>query len=134
MAIDVLNKELEGHFDAALGIFVFNRTVLPTNECEQQYRSMADISKGLLFRSKLGEFSILRYTRDYETIAITLDEQTKSCGRAMYRTGIPNIQVLLLEKEEEFLNAEHLKISDMEEEILIESELRGALNTIELAN
>ena len=83
---------------------------------------MADISKGLLFRSKLGEFSILRYTRDYETIAITLDEQTKSCGRAMYRTGIPNVQVLLLEKEEEFLNAEHLKISDMEEEILIESE------------
>ena len=74
----------------------------------------------------------MRYTRDYETIAITLDEQTKSCGRAMYRTGIPNVQVLLFEKEEEFLNAEHLKISDMEEEILIESELRGALNTIEL--
>ena len=100
MAIDVLNKELEGHFDSALGTFVFNRTVLPTTECEQ-YRSMADISKGLLFRSKLGEFLILRYTRDNETIAITLDEQTKSRGRAMYRTGIPDVQVLLFEKEED---------------------------------
>ena len=90
MAIDVLNKELEGHFDSALAIFVFNRTVLPTNECEQ-YGSMADISEGLLFKSKLGEFPILHYTRENETIAITLDQQTTSCGRAMYRTGIPNV-------------------------------------------
>ena len=44
MAIDVLNKELEGHFDSALGTFVFNRTVLPTTDCEQ-YRSMADIRR-----------------------------------------------------------------------------------------
>ena len=51
----------------------------------------------------------------------------------MYRTGIPNVQVLLLEAKEEFLNAKHLEVSDMEEEILIESELRGALNSIELS-
>ena len=79
MAVDILNKELEGHFDSALGTFVFNRTVLPTTDCEQ-YRSMADISEGLLFKSKLGEFSILRYIRETETIAITLDQQTTSCG------------------------------------------------------
>ena len=52
----------------------------------------------------------------------------------MYRTGIPNVQVLLLKKEEEFFNTKHLKISDMEEEILIESKLRGALNSIELSH
>ena len=51
----------------------------------------------------------------------------------MYRTGIPNVQVLLLEKEEDFLNNKQLEISDMEEEILFESDLRGAMNTIELS-
>ena len=51
----------------------------------------------------------------------------------MYRAGIPNVQVLLLEAEEEFLDNKHLEISDMEEEILFESELRGAMNTIELS-
>ena len=56
-------------------------------------------------------------------MAVTIDQQTKSCGRAMYRTGIPNIQVLLLEEEEEFLNNRHMKMSEMEEEILFESEL-----------
>ena len=75
----------------------------------------------------------MRYTRDNETIAITLDDQSTSCGQAMYRTGIPNVQVLLLEADEEFFNAKHLEVSDMEEEILIESELRGALNSIELS-
>ena len=94
---------------------------------------MAEIEKGLLSKSKLGEFSILRYTRENDTIAVTIDQQTKSCGKAMYRTGIPNVQVLLLEAEEEFLDNKHLEVSDMEEEILFESELRGAMNTIELS-
>ena len=86
-----------------------------------------------MFRSKLGDFSIFRYTRENDTVAVTIDQQTKSCGRAMYRTGIPNVQVLLLEKDEDFLNNKHLEISDMEEEILFESELRGAMNSIELS-
>ena len=51
----------------------------------------------------------------------------------MYRTGIPNVQVLLLEAEEEYLNNKHLEVSDMEKDILFESELRGAMNTIELS-
>ena len=121
MGIDVMNEDLEGHYDSALGTFVFNKTVLPKTECDE-YRSMAEIEKGLLFKSKLGEFSILRYTRENDTIAVTIDQQTKSCGKAMYRTGIPNVQVLLLEAEEEFLDNKHLEVSDMEEEILFESE------------
>ena len=83
-----------------------------------------------MFRSKLGDFSIFRYTRENDTVAVTIDQQTKSCGRAMYRTGIPNIQVLLLEEEEEFLNNKHMEMSDMEEEIMFESELRGAMNCL----
>ena len=51
----------------------------------------------------------------------------------MYRTGIQNVQVLLLEEEEEFLNNKRLELANMEEEILFESELRGAMNSIELA-
>ena len=51
----------------------------------------------------------------------------------MYRTGIPNVQVLLLEAEKEFLNNIHLEVSDMEEEVLFESELRVAMNTVELS-
>ena len=39
----------------------------------------------------------------------------------------------MLEAEDDFLDNKHQKVSDMEEEILIESELRGALNTIELS-
>ena len=108
-----------------------NQTTLPATEC-QQYRSIADSSEASLFKSKLGDFSILRYTRENQTIAVTLDDQVTSCGRAMYRTGIPNIEVLLLEKEKRFLHAKHLDTRDMEEEILLESELRGALNSIEL--
>ena len=90
MGLDIMNEDLEGHYDSALGTVVFNKTGLPRTECEQ-YRSMAEIEKGLLLRSKLGDFSIFRYTRENNTIAVTIDQQTKSCGRAMYRTGIPNI-------------------------------------------
>ena len=77
MGIDVMNEDLEGHYDSALGTLVFNKTGLPTTDCEQ-YRSIAEIEKGLLFKSKLGEFSILGYTREKETIAVTIDQQTKS--------------------------------------------------------
>ena len=94
---------------------------------------IADIPDASLFKSKLGDFSILRYTRDNQTIAVTLDDQVTSCGRAMYRTGIPNIEVLLLKEKEKFLHAKHLETKDMEDEILLESELRGALNSIELS-
>ena len=122
-----MNVDLEGYHDAALGTIVFNKTGLPRTECEQ-YRSVAEIEEGLLFRSKLDDFSLFKYTRNNDTVAVTIDQQTSSCERAMYRTGIPNIQVLLLEEEEEFFNNKHMNMSDLEEEILFESELRGAIN------
>ena len=84
---------------------------------------MAEINDGILYRSKLGDFSILKYVSDGETVAVTIDQQTRSCNRAMYRTGIQNIQVLLLEEEEEFLNNKHLKLAEMEEEVMFEAEL-----------
>ena len=64
---------------------------------------------------------------------MTLNQQQRSCGRRLYRTGIPNIQVLLLEDKEEFLNNKHLGLVEMEEEIMLESEIRGAINSIELS-
>ena len=45
----------------------------------------------------------------------------------MYRTGIQNIQVLLMKDNK------HLELAEMEEEIMFESRLRGAMNSIELA-
>ena len=72
LGIDVMNEDLEGHYDSALGTFVFNKTVLQKTECEE-YWSMAEIEKGLLFKSKLGEFSISLYTRENDPIAVTID-------------------------------------------------------------
>ena len=131
-AMSMLNMELESYFDSVLGVFVMNRTTLPSTKC-QRFRSIADISEASLFKSKLGNFSILRYTHDNKTVAVTLDDEVTSYGRAMYRTGIPNIEVLLLKKKEKFLRAEHMKTEDMLEEVLLESELRGALNSIKLS-
>ena len=88
--LDMMNKDLEGYHDAALGTIVFNKTGIPRTECEQ-YRSVAEIKEGLLFRSKLGDFSIFRYTRENDTVAVTIDQQTRSCGKAMYRAGIQNV-------------------------------------------
>ena len=39
----------------------------------------------------------------------------------------------MLEEKEEFLNNKHLELAEMEEEIIFESEIRGAMNSIELA-
>ena len=117
-----MNKDLEGYHDAGLGTIVFNKTKIPKTGFKE-YRSVGEIKEGMLYRSKLGEFSIFKYTRDNETVAVTIDQQMRSCNRAMYRTGIQNVQVLLLEEEEEFLNNKHLELAEMEEEILFESEL-----------
>ena len=52
MELDIMNEDLEGHHDSALGTIVFNKTGLPRTECEQ-YRSVAEIEEGLLLKSKL---------------------------------------------------------------------------------
>ena len=57
IGLDIMNEDLEGHHDSALGTIVFNKTGLPRTECEQ-YRSVAEREEGLLFKSKLGDFSI----------------------------------------------------------------------------
>ena len=92
IGLDMINKDLEDYHDAALGTIVFNKTKIPRTECEE-YRSVAEIKEGLLYRSKLGDFSIFKYTQDNDTVAVTIDQQTRSCNRAMYRTGIQNVQV-----------------------------------------
>ena len=56
-----------------------------------------------------------------------------SAGSCYLSAKCQSNQVLLLETEEEFLNNKHLEVSDMEGEFLSESELRGAMNTIELS-
>ena len=118
--------------DAALGTIVFNKKKIPKTGSEE-YRSVAEIKEGMLYRSKLGKFSIFKYSQDNETVAVTINQQTRSCNRAMYRKGIQNVEVLVLEDKEEFLNNKHLELAEMEEEIMFESELRGSMNSIELA-
>ena len=71
--LDIHNQELESHVDVTMGVFVFNKTSLPENKCEK-YRSMADIEDGQLYKAKLGNYSIMKYSRDNETIAVTLTE------------------------------------------------------------
>ena len=84
MGLDIINQDLEGYKDAALSTIVFNKTKIPKTNCEE-YRSVAEITDGSLYKSKLGEFSIFRYIRDGESIAVTIDQQTRSCGREFYR-------------------------------------------------
>ena len=65
-------------------------------------------------------------------MAITLNQNVKSCGRIFYRTGIPGIHVMLLEENEKFLESEKLKLVEFEEGVMFEAELRGAMNSLEL--
>ena len=46
IGLDIMNKDLEGYHDAALGTIVFNKTKIPRTECEE-YRSVAEIKEGL---------------------------------------------------------------------------------------
>ena len=73
IGLDILNKNLEGYKDSALGTVVFNKTGLPKSDCET-YRSVAEINEGMLYRFKLDDFSIFKYTRDNETVAVTLNQ------------------------------------------------------------
>ena len=87
IGLDIMNEDLEGHHDSALGTIVFNKTGLPRTECEQ-YRSVAEIEEGLLFRSKLGDFLIFWYTRDNNTIARFSEQQTSGNIRHERRNSL----------------------------------------------
>ena len=105
---------------------------MPQNRCDE-FHSVAKITDGLLFRSKLDDFYIYKYSRDGESVAITLNQNTRSCGRKLYRTGIPSVHVLLLEDTEGFLDNRHLRLIEMEDDILFEAEIRGAMSSVELS-
>ena len=111
---------------------VFNRTNIPREKC-QEYRSVSKIEDGELFYSKLDDYAIYRYTRDEEKIAVTLSQSTRSCGRTMFRTGIPNIYIVLVEDHEDFLENKKLKIIEFNEGLLFEAEIRGTMNSLELS-
>ena len=65
-------------------------------------------------------------------MAITLNQNVKSCGRTLYRTGIPGIHVMLLDDRESFLNNQKLRLVELEDDVMFEAELRGAMNSLEL--
>ena len=92
---------------------------MPKTSCDE-FRSVAKITDGLLYRSKLDDFYIYKYIRDGESVAITLNQHTRSCGRKLYRMGIPNIHVLLVKETEGFLDNKHLRLVEMEDDILFE--------------
>ena len=46
MGLIIINPDLEGYKDAALGTIVFNKTKIPKTNCEE-YRSVAEITDGL---------------------------------------------------------------------------------------
>ena len=58
---------------------------------------------GELYHSKLDDYAIYKYTREEEKIAVTPSQSTRSCGRILFRTGIPDIYVALIEDHEPFL-------------------------------
>ena len=50
----------------------------------------------------------------------------------MFRTGIPNIFIVLVEDHEDFLENEKLKIMEFSEDLLFEAEIGGTMNSLEI--
>ena len=55
------------------------------------------------------------------------------CGRLLYRTGIQEVYVMLIEEDEQFLENKKLTAMEYEEGTIYEAELRGAMNSLELS-
>ena len=55
------------------------------------------------------------------------------CGRVLYRTGIQEVYVMLIEEDEQFLENKKLTAMEYEEGTIYEAELRGAMNSLELS-
>ena len=68
----------------------------------------------------LVHFSIFQYERDEELVAITLNQNVKSCGRTLFRTGIPGVHVMLLENTESFLNNQRLRLVELEDDVMFD--------------
>ena len=48
--------------------------------------------------SKLEKFSIFKYAKQDEQVAITLNKNIKTCGKTLYEYGILNVYVVLIEE------------------------------------
>ena len=125
-------NEIESYEDVSLGRIIFNRTNIPRDNC-QEFRSVARIESGGLYESKLDNFAIYQYYRGEERIAVTLNQKTRVCGRILFRTGIPNIFVAIIEDHEPFLKNRKLRAMETDEGLLLEAEIRGTMNSIELS-
>ena len=84
-------------------------------------------------KSKLEDFSILKYNQGKETTAVTLNKKTRICGREMFETKVKDIFVVILAKDEQYLENKKLKIDEFNRDVLYEAEIRAALNSVELS-
>ena len=125
-------NELETYTDVSLGRIIFNRTMIPRSHCEE-YKSIAKIETGGLYMSKVDNYGIYAYYRNGERVAVTLSQKIKACGRTLYMTGIPNVFVTLIEDHEPFLENKKLMAMENNENMMIEAEIRGTMNSIELS-
>merc|ERR1711873_392590 len=125
-------NSLEAYRDLAYGTIVFNITGLPRSDCEA-FRSITKINNGELLKSKLEDFSILKYSQGGDSVAITLNKNTRICGKKMFETKIKNIFEVLLENQEEYLENKKLQIAEYDRDVLYSAELRVALNSVELS-
>ena len=126
------SNELESYVDVSLGRIIFNRTNVPRSTCEE-FRSVAKIESGGLCMSKIDNFGIYTYYRDGDRIAVTLSQKTTACGRILFMTGIPNIFVAIIEDHEPFLENKKLLTMENDENMMLEAEIRGTMNSIELS-
>ena len=124
--------ELEGYKDSAIGTIVFNGTNLPQGRC-QHFHSVAKISNGMLLKSKTNNYFIYKYERNEESIAVTLQKSISVCGKEFFHTGIPGVYVVLLRDNEGFLENEGLSLAEMEDDKIVEAEIHGAMNSVELS-
>ena len=84
----------------------------------------------MLFRSKTSDYFIYSYSRDGESVAIMLNKNTTSCGKKIYHTGIPGVHVVLLKENESILDNKGLSLVELEDDIILEAEIRGAMNSV----
>ena len=125
-------NELETYTDVSLGRIIFNRTMIPRSHCEE-YKSIAKIETGGLYMSKIDNYGIYAYYRNGERVAVTLSQKIRACGRTLYMTGIPNVFVILIEDHEPFLENKKLLAMENDENMMLEAEIRGTMNSIELS-
>ena len=71
--------------------------------------------------------------KDNQSVAVTLNKEKIICNQAMYLTAVPNVVMLLLKEEDNYIEATYMKTEDMLEEVMREADVWAALNTIELS-